>query len=130
RRFHLILIGTFTAIALLLAGIGVYGVMSYLVMRRSREIGVRLAMGAHPAQVVRMVVGQSLALALFAVFSGIVAASILTRYLASMLFGVEPRDPTTFLVAPVLLFLLAAAASFIPARKASRIDPVLALRHD
>ncbi len=130
QRFHLVLTGTFALIAMVLAALGVYGVMSYLVTRRTREIGIRMAMGARPEQVIRLVVGESMALASLAVLGGLGGAWALTRYLNKMLYGVTALDATTFAMMPVALTILALVASFVPARRASRIDPTSALREE
>ncbi len=130
QRFHLVLIGTFAGIALVLSALGVYGVLSYLVTRRTREIGIRIAMGAQPGEVRRLVVGESLVLAVLAVLAGRGGAWGLTRYLQSMLYGVTARDGATFAVMPVVLLALAIAASVVPAWRASRIDPMAALREE
>jgi putative ABC transport system permease protein len=130
QRFNLVLIGTFAAIAIILAALGVYGVMSYLVNRRTREVGIRIALGARPEQVMRQVVGESLALSLVAVLAGLAGAWGLTRYLHSMLYGVTALDGATFAAMPLLLAAIAVSASFVPARRASRIDPMTALREE
>jgi putative ABC transport system permease protein len=130
QRFNLILIGTFAAVALVLAALGVYGVMSYLVNRRTREVGIRLALGAQPEQVLRQVVGESLSLAMVAALAGLAGAFALTRYLQTMLYGITAVDTATFAAMPILLASIALAASFIPARRAARIDPVTALREE
>jgi ABC-type antimicrobial peptide transport system permease subunit len=130
QRFHLLLIGIFAGIALVLSAVGVYGVMSYQVMRRTREIGIRMAMGARPGNVVRMVVGESVALAVAAAVAGLGGAWWLTRYLQSMLYGVTALDGVTFATMPVVLATLAIAASFAPAWRASRTDPTTALRDE
>ena len=130
QRFHLLLIGTFAVIAMVLSAVGVYGVMSYLVTRRTREIGIRMAMGARSRQVVRLVVGESAALAVVAIVGGLGGAWWLTRFLQSMLYGVTPLDGATFAIMPVVLAGLAIAASFVPARRAARIDPMAALREE
>jgi len=130
QRFHLVLIGTFAGIALVLAALGVYGVLSHLVTRRTREIGIRMAMGARPGEVRRLVMGESAMLAALAVVAGLGGAWALTRYLQSMLYGVTPLDGTTFAVMPVLLVALAIMASMVPAWRASRIDPMAALREE
>ena len=130
QRFNLVLIGTFAAIAIILAALGVYGVMSYLVNRRTREVGIRIALGARPEQVMRQVVGESLALSLVAVAAGLAGAWGLTRYLHSMLYGVTALDGATFAAMPLLLAAIAVAASSVPARRASRIDPMAALREE
>jgi putative ABC transport system permease protein len=129
-RFQLVLIGAFTAIAILLAAAGVYGVMSYLVGRRTREIGIRMAMGATPARVVRLVAGETIALALVAVIAGLGGAWALTRYIKTLLYGVTVLDPVTFTATPVLLALIVLAATLGPARRASKVDPLVALREE
>jgi predicted permease len=130
QRFYLLLIGTFALIAMALAAVGVYGVMSYVVTRRTREIGIRMAMGARPGHVLRMVVGESMALAVVAMLAGAGGAWALTRYLTSMLYGVTALDGVTFATMPVVLAAIAIAASFVPARKASRMNPTIALREE
>ncbi len=130
QRFQLMLIGTFAAIALLLAAAGVYGVISYLVTRRTREIGIRMAMGARPADVLRLVMRESVALVLIASAAGIAGAWMLTRYIKSMLYGVTTLDPVSFAIAPVVLGAIVLAASFGPARRAAEVDPITALRDE
>ena len=128
RRFNLLLLGSFAAIALLLAVAGIYGVMSYLVVQRTREIGVRLALGATPMQVVQLVTGRGLLLACLGVGLGLIAAVMLARFIETMLFTVTGTDLVTFAGAAVVLLLAAAAACLIPAQRAGRIDPLIALR--
>ncbi|PYT26878.1 MAG: hypothetical protein DMG57_20000 [Acidobacteria bacterium] len=130
QRFHLALIGTFAVIALVLSALGVYGVLSYLVTRRTREIGIRIAMGARPPEVQRLVMRESLVLTALAVVAGLSGAWALTRYLESMLYGVTALDGATFAVMPVVLLALAIASSVLPALRASRIDPMAALREE
>ena len=130
RRFQLLLTAGFAAIAIILAMLGVYGVMSYLVHLRTHEIGVRMALGARPAEVLRLVVGESAALAFVAVLAGLAGASALTRYLHTMLYGVTALDRPTFFAMPLLLAAAAIAASVIPARRAARIHPAIALRDE
>ena len=127
RRFNLLLLGAFALIALALAAAGTYGVMAYLVTQRTREIGVRLAIGAQPGDVFRMVVGR-LMLATFGVALGLATAAVLSRVLRSMLFNVEPTDALTFVVSSVVLLIAVAVASFVPARRAAKMDPLEALR--
>jgi predicted permease len=130
RRFILLIVGAFGLLALGLAAIGVYGVMSLIVSERTREVGVRLALGAEPSQLLRMIVGQAAKLAAIGVAIGVVVALPLAPLLDSQLFGVESFDPTTFIVVPLALLAIAALAALTPARKAMRIDPLAALRID
>ncbi len=130
QRFQLLLIGTFATMAVILAALGVYGVMAYLVTRRTREIGIRMAIGARPEQVRGEILRESLALAATAVAAGVAGAWGLTRYLGAMLYGVTVLDGVTFSAAAVVLVAVAMAASILPARKASRVDPVVALREE
>jgi putative ABC transport system permease protein len=128
RRFNLILLGTFAASALLLALIGIYGVIAYAVAQRTHEIGVRMALGARRVAVVRMVIGQGMMIALAGVVLGIAAALALTRVLASLLYEVTPTDPATFATVAGLLVVTALAACAGPALKAALVDPIVALR--
>ena len=130
QRFQLLLIGGFACIAMILAALGVYGVMACLVTRRTREIGIRIAIGARPEQVQRQVLGETLMLALIAAAAGLAGASAVTRYLGSMLYGVTALDGATFGVAAMVLIVVATGASLAPARKASRVDPMVALREE
>jgi putative ABC transport system permease protein len=128
RRFAMQLVGGFALLALVLAAIGIYGVMAYLVSQRTREIGIRMALGARPASVVGLVVSYALALAVGGVLVGIVGAAVLTRLIAGMLFGVSPSDPLTFATIALTLIATALAATLTPARRAARVDPMVALR--
>ena len=128
RRFNTWIVGLFAATALLLAAIGTYGVMAFAVTSRTRELGVRAALGATPGDLIRMVLGQGLVLTLLAGAIGLSAAVALTRFMASMLFNVAPTDPLTFVLVGSVLGLVAMAATFVPARRAMRVDPVTALR--
>jgi putative ABC transport system permease protein len=128
RRFNTWIVGLFAATALLLAAIGTYGVMAFAVTSRTREIGVRAALGATPGNLIRMVLGQGLVLTLLASAIGLAAAVALTRFMASMLFNVAPTDPLTFVLVGSVLGLVAMAATFVPARRAMRVNPVTALR--
>jgi len=127
-RFTLVLLAAFAAIALALAAVGVYGVMSYAVSRRVREIGVRLALGADPFTVMRMVVREGMTVAVAGAAVGVAGALLLTRSMASFLYGVRPSDPLTFVGVSGLLLGAALLASFLPARRAARTDPLVALR--
>ncbi len=130
RRFNLILMGFFAAVALLLAGAGVFGVMAYSVSRRTREIGVRVALGAQPSNVLAMVLANGLRTALIGIAIGIAGSLALTRALSSLLFGVKPNDPITFAAVIVLILFAALLACYLPARRAARVDPAIALRYD
>lgn len=130
RRLSMILLGIFAALALMLACVGIYGVISYLVGQRTHEIGVRVALGAQRKDVMRLIIGNGAKMALIGVAIGIVAALGLTRLMSNQLFGVSPHDPLTFATVAVLLVLVAVAACYIPARRAMRVDPMVALRHD
>jgi putative ABC transport system permease protein len=130
RRFAMMLLGLFAVMAVVLASIGIYGVMSYSVTQRSHEIGIRMALGAARRNVLRMVMGQGLVLVGAGVLIGVVGAFGLTRLIASQLFGVRPTDPTTFISVALTLIGVAALATFVPAMRATRVDPVVALRDE
>jgi putative ABC transport system permease protein len=130
ERFYLLLFGAFAALALLLAAIGIYGVMSYSVAQRTHEIGIRQALGAAPRHVLGLVVKQAIVLSLMGIAIGLGAAALLTRFMTSLLYEISPGDPATFTLIPVILLGVALAASFVPARRATRIDPMVALRHE
>jgi ABC-type antimicrobial peptide transport system permease subunit len=130
RRYPSYLIGSFAGLALILAMIGLYGLISYTVQQRTREIGIRMALGAQSDDILKLVMGQGIGAVLSGVAIGVVAALALTRLMASLLFGVRPTDAITFASVAVLLTCVALAASYIPARRAMRTDPLNALRHE
>jgi putative ABC transport system permease protein len=127
-RFNTLLLTLFACVALILTAVGLYGVMAYSVTQRTREIGVRVALGAQTGDVLRLVVGQGMKLTLLGAALGLVLALALTRVMKSLLFGVSPTDPLTFALITTALILVALTACFIPARRATRIDPMTALR--
>jgi putative ABC transport system permease protein len=127
RRFSMLLLVLFAGVALFLAGVGLYGVVSYTVSQRVREIGLRMAMGAAPRDVLQLVVGGGLKLVVAGVAIGLVAAVSLTRYVEAMLFNVAPTDPWSYAGTAVLLITIAAIACLVPARRAMRVDPIVAL---
>jgi putative ABC transport system permease protein len=130
RRFLLLLVGVFAAAALSLAAIGIYGIVAYSVARRTQEIGIRVALGAQRADVMRLILGEGARMATIAVVIGILASIALTRLISSLLFGVSATDPVTFAAVAVLLAVVAMVASYVPARRAMRVDPIVALRYE
>ena len=130
RRFSTLLLGSFSSLALLLACIGLYGVLAYSVAQRTREIGIRMALGAQTRDVLGMVLGDSMRLTIIGLVTGLVASFALSRFLASMLFNIKPTDPPTYLSVSTLLVIVALLASYIPARRAARVNPTVALRYE
>jgi ABC-type antimicrobial peptide transport system permease subunit len=130
QNFNLLLLGLFAAMALLLAAMGIYGVMSYSVEQRTHEIGIRTALGANRRDTLSLVLFQALRMTVAGLAVGVAAAFGLTRLLNAQLFGVKPSDPLTFIAVPVILLAVALAAACIPALRASRVDPLVALRHE
>ena len=130
RQFNMLLLGLFAALALVLAAVGIYGLTSYLVTQRTHEFGIRMALGANRGHVMKLVVGQGMLLAGLGVGIGLIAAVGLTRFMESMLFAVRPTDPLTFAAVSALLVGIALAASIIPARRATKVDPMQALRYE
>jgi len=124
------LIGAFAGLALTLAAVGIYGVMAYSVSHRTREIGIRIALGAQQQTVLRLILGQGARLALIGVVVGIVGALGLTQVMASLLFGVSARDWATFSVVPWIVIAMILAGCYVPARRAAKVDPMVALRHE
>ena len=130
RRFNMVLVAFFAGAALLLAAIGLYGVMSYSVAQRTHEIGVRMTLGALPADILRMVLGSGVTLVLIGVLIGLAGALATSRLLTSFLFDVRPSDPLTFASVALLLASVALVASMAPALRATRVDPMIALRDE
>jgi putative ABC transport system permease protein len=129
-RFNTLLLGAFAAIALLLTAAGIFGVLSYLVTQRTREIGLRMALGAQRTDVLRVIVGHGLRVFLLGLCIGVAGALVVTRWMSSVLFGVKPTDPLTFIVVALVLGTVAFLASYVPARRAMRVDPIVALRYE
>ena len=128
QRMAATLLSTFGLLALLLAAVGLYGVTAYMVSQRTRELAVRVAIGATHGDVLKLILGQSLLLSGIGIVAGSIVALMVTRFLAHLLFGVGPADPVTFAVIPIVLFAVTLAASYVPARRAIKIDPLMALR--
>ena len=130
RRFSMIVLGVFAGVALLLASLGIYGVISYLVGQRTYELGIRLALGADRRDILRLVLGHGLKMAIAGVVAGLIAAFALTRLMSTMLFGVGPTDPATFAIIVLVLMVVALLACYLPARRATKVDPLSALRSE
>jgi ABC-type antimicrobial peptide transport system permease subunit len=130
RRFSMTLLGIFSALALIMACVGIYGVISYLAGQRTHEIGIRMALGASRWTVLRMVLGDGAKMALLGVAIGVVAGFAFTRLMGSMLFGISAHDPVTFVAVALALIVVAILASYIPAWRAAKVDPMIALRYE
>jgi len=130
RRLGMILLSAFAVLALLLASLGIYGVLAYFVAQHRNEIGVRLALGATPARILLLVLRKGMALTLLGVVIGLAASFVFTRLMTSLLFGVKAIDPLTFAAVPLLLAFVALLACWIPARRAAKVDPMVALRYE
>jgi putative ABC transport system permease protein len=130
RRFAMILLDAFAVVALLLASLGLYGVISYLVGQRTHELGIRLALGARRQHVMALVLGHGMKMALGGIALGLLAAFALTRLLSKMLYGVSATDPATFTIIALLLLIVTLLACYMPARRATKVDPLVALRYE
>jgi putative ABC transport system permease protein len=129
-RFNATLLGIFAGFALLLAVVGIYGVMAYFAAQRTHEIGIRMALGALPGSILRLLMGEAVATTLFGLAMGLAGALAVTRYLASLLFKIRPVDPVTFAVVCLVIAAVAVGASYLPARRATKVDPLVALRYE
>ncbi len=128
RRFSANMVGGFAGLALLLASLGIYGLLAYMVSQRSREIGLRMALGARPTDIVRLILGKGVVLAGVGIMAGVLFSASTASMMAALLYGVRPHDPAVFLIVPLLLLMVAVLASYLPARRATKVDPVVALR--
>lgn len=129
-RFNTMLLGIFAGFAVLLAAVGVYGVIAYFASQRTHEIGIRMALGAMPSGILRLLMGEAALIVLHGLAVGVVGALAVTRYLTNLLFKIRPTDPTTIVVVSLVLGVVAAAASYLPARRAMRVDPMVVLRYE
>jgi putative ABC transport system permease protein len=125
-----VLLGIFAGLALLLAAVGVYGLVSFSVAQRVHEIGIRIALGAQRADILRMTVSEGITIVVFGLTAGLIGAAIFTQFVRTMLYGVNPTDPVTFVAVPTLLAAVALLACYLPARRATQVDPLIALRED
>ena len=130
RRFSMVMLGVFGALAMILSAIGIYGVITYWVNQRTHEIGIRVALGAHQGNILKLVIRQALVLVSSGIGIGLTGAFALTRVMSSLLFGVSATDKLTFTVITLVLGFIALLASYIPARRAARVDPMVALRYE
>jgi putative ABC transport system permease protein len=128
QRFYMLLLTIFAGVALVLAAVGIFGVLSYAVSQRTREIGIRMALGAHGRSVIALVVRQAMILVACGVAAGLACGLLLSQTMARMLFGVTPTDPATYATVAGVLGVVALVASYVPARRATRVDPIVALR--
>ena len=128
RRFSARLVAGFAAVALLLASIGIYGLLAYMVGQRSREIGLRMAFGASRGDVLKLILQKGVVLAIAGIVAGLIVAAFSASFMATLLYGVRPRDPAVFMLVSLLLLVVAIAASYIPAWRATKVDPIVALR--
>src|SRR5262245_53408315 len=129
-RFRTVLVAVFSMLALVMASTGIYGVTNYAVMQQTKEFGICLAIGATAADVLKLVLGRAAALIIAGLSLGLIASLVLTRFIARFLFGVAPLDPLTFVAVPLFLFAVALLASYVQARRATRVDPMVALRYE
>jgi ABC-type antimicrobial peptide transport system permease subunit len=129
-RFNATLLGIFAAMGILLAAVGTYGVLAFLVVQRTQEIGIRMALGAHPRHVMKLILAQGAKLAFAGLLLGVAGAFALTRSMTALLFGVEPADPVIFSGVALFLMVVALAACYSPARRAMSVDPLVALRYE
>jgi len=128
RRFSADMVGGFAALAIFLASLGIYGLLAYMVGQRAREIGLRMALGAQPADIVRLILGKGVIVSAVGILVGVLCAASTASMMATLLYGVRPHDPMVFLAVPLLLLAIAILSSYIPAWRATKVDPMIALR--